>query len=470
MHGGDGWFFLQYADALRAQRRFPVRLTRYLLDDTVQVYPPLFGVLLAALPARWRQPGRAAWIAPLIDVVHLGVLALTAHLAGLTPYAIVAACLVYAVIPAVVSEFSALGSRSLASLLLTSFMLALWTLDREPSPMGLAACAVLGGLLLNTHKMAAQLWVVLVVVGAIAARRPAWILSEGVLSIAAAFALSGGFYRSVLRGHARALAFWRQHARDAHAHPVYDSALYPSTSAPRPPDRRLFAPGWRARGRLVRQLLALNPWSILLPWLWSGATSPLERFLLLWATVAFAAALLTTFVPGLRFLGQGSRYLKFTAFPLALLAGSALAATPGMWVAGAFLLGASVFAIRRVVAGRGHERLDPDFLRMLAFVEKRPEGRIAALPAHRCDPLAYFTRKEVLWGLHSAGYDTLAEFFPVLRRPLTGVLDSYGVDLLLIDREYVDPRVLDPAGSFVTLREEGRFLLLKRPPPRTRTG
>jgi hypothetical protein len=86
VHGVDAWFYLLYAQALRRQRRVPARLAHFLLDIEEQWYPPLFPLLLAALPERVRIR-RRHWVAPVIDGLQLSTLLGVAWIVGLAPAA-----------------------------------------------------------------------------------------------------------------------------------------------------------------------------------------------------------------------------------------------------------------------------------------------------------------------------------------------------------------------------------------------
>ena len=106
--------------------------------------------------------------------------------------------------------------------------------------------------------------------------------------------------------------------------------------------------------------------------------------------------------------------------------------------------------------------VDQDFQETVAFLKADPRERIASIPCHSCDPLAYLTGKRVLWGSHSAGYEKLESWFPVIRQRVPDVLDAYGVSLLLIDRQYVNPDDLRLDGDFRQILERGRFVLMER--------
>lgn len=462
-HGVDVWFYLLYAEALRRQRRLPAQLPHFVLDIKEQWYPPLFPALLALLPETLRARVKER-ISPIVDVFQLLLLIFTAVFFGAGPAAALLAGLIYAVTPTLVYEHSTLNSRSLASLILTLFMMSLLGLFTQGDWRWIVAGGLVGALLLLTHKMATQLFAFLVLAMTLIGRRGD-ILVTGLLAVVGAFVLSGGFYLKILRGHVQILSFWRKHLMNLNAHQVYDSPLYDGPRPSKHPVRRFYGSGIAGVWRLVRILVAHNPWALLLPWLvWSHSRDQFEGFLLLWAGLGWAAVVLTTFVPPLRFLGEGFKYAKFAAFPLAILLGQALAGWPEVLVAVPILVLSGV-AIHRLLKGRRFEMLDGDFQKMVAFLKEDPREPVATIPVHLADPLAYLAGKKVLWGAHSGGYEKLEKWFPVVRQEIPRILDTYGAPLLLVDRQYVTPDDLRLDGEFRRILEQGRFLLLERHRP-----
>lgn len=460
--GVDAWFYLLYAEALRRQRRLPARLENYLLDIEEQWYPPLFALLLACFPAATRVRVKD-WVAPVIDVAHMTVSMAVAAALGAPPVGILLAGAVYAVMPAIVMEFSTLNSRSLGSLLFT--LTFLFAAAQLASP-GWAAFAttVAGALLVITHKMATQLYVPLIVALAVTSARVDLAVA-GALSFAVAWVITGGVYTRVFRGHVAILRFWRTHLGNLNAHQVYDSPLYARAAREDMRSaRRFFTPGLAGAWRLARVIVAGNPFVIVLPWLLVAAPpTPLLRTLAAWVVVSYVMVLATTFIPALRFLGEGPKYLKFAAFPQAVLvAVGAAQGLPALVTAAVVAVGLGV--IWRLRKARNLEVIDDDLARAIDVIRADPRPRVATIPCHYCDVLAYFTDKQVLWGAHSAGYEKLEEWFPVIRTPVETVLAKYDVDLLLVDRQYVDPDHLRLGPKFRPILELPRLVLFARSP------
>src|SRR5215467_8206028 len=76
--GVDTWYYLASAEAIRAQRRLPIKLPQYLLHDEKESYPAVFPLFLALLPTKWL--GAYFWlISPIVDSVHLLLLYLLSY-------------------------------------------------------------------------------------------------------------------------------------------------------------------------------------------------------------------------------------------------------------------------------------------------------------------------------------------------------------------------------------------------------
>ena len=451
--GVDAWYHLAHAEALRRDRRLPARLPQYLLADAEQAYPPLFPLLLAAFPAAWLQR-RAAWIAPAVDALQLLLLLVVARRLGLPTESALLAGFVYATTPDLTHEYGTLSSRSLASLLFSLFVIALYLAHRDAS---LAAAAVaVGAALLLTHKMAAQLAAVMIVSTAVMWR--SWNpIVVAATAVVAAIVLTGGFYLRVARAHRDVLRYWRRHAKDRGAHPVYDSPLYAAPDGWR--TTRLYAQR-RAAWRMWRTIIGLNPWLLLAIVGFPAVSASDGRLRILWIAATYGLAFATLFIPPLRLLGEGFRYLKFAAFAVALIVGETFATRTRLGaVALGFIL--VVFAIRRLLDARQFELRNADFGDLVDRLRASPAERIAVLPTHRADPLAFLAKKHVLWGGQSSGYERLGEIVPVLRRRFDDILDANRIDLVILDQTYVDKDVIALA-SYRVAEEVGRYVILAR--------
>src|SRR5438046_8767649 len=68
--GVDTWYYLASAEAIRRQKRLPIRLPQYLLHDDQESYPAVLPLFLALLPSGWLRSN--FWlVSPIVDVVQL---------------------------------------------------------------------------------------------------------------------------------------------------------------------------------------------------------------------------------------------------------------------------------------------------------------------------------------------------------------------------------------------------------------
>jgi hypothetical protein len=213
--------------------------------------------------------------------------------------------------------------------------------------------------------------------------------------------------------------------------------------------------------RLLKSLVGRNPYAMLVPVAAYWIRGEFDTFLLLWIATTYAAAFLTLFVPPLRFLGEGFRYVKFAAFPVALVVARGFATPDRLLVPLAFVV-LSLYVIGRLLRARPLEMKDDAFADVVRFVRESAATNVAVLPTHKADPLVALTRKNVLWGGHTSGYDRFAELVPVLQSPFLSLLDRYGVDLVVIDGEYVDAATLHLEPAFGEEAAFGRYVVLRR--------
>src|SRR5205085_12182831 len=151
-------------------------------------YPPLFSLLLAAVPEALLRRTRVL-VAPLLDTAQLALLLAAARALGLSPAQVIAAGAVYAVTPTLAHEHATLNPRSLASLLVTATLLLAWHAEQGSNAALLGAVGA-GALALLANKMAAQVLVLALMVEA--AHAPAVAAAVAVGAPLAALAASGG--------------------------------------------------------------------------------------------------------------------------------------------------------------------------------------------------------------------------------------------------------------------------------------
>ncbi len=452
--GGDAWYYLLYVEELKRSRRVPVKLPYFLLDIEEQWYPHGFPVLLSLLPEAVLKGYRWA-IAPAIDCVQLFILYVFTLLATTSVTSAVVAGVAYATTPTLIAENLNLNSRSLGSLLFTLTMLSLFAVELNGSFVEFAAVAGFGGLLLLTHKLSSQGLVITLLGEALLIGRVEPLIVLGAV-FGVALLLSKGFYLKILKGHCDILRFWRGNLLNLGAHQVYDSPVYaPTGESENKPPTRFHKAGLQGFIWHLKVLFSHNLYILAFPLVLTMKPSPqVQWFCVRWILLVYLVAFTTTLLPPLKFLGEGHKYLKLAAFPLAFLVGT--------WETGASslilipLLVSNLWVIVRTIQPLTLGKVDEGLMRMVTHFRDAEPGGVVAIPAHAADAVACLAKQKVLWGAHSSGYEKLEPFFPVLKQPIQKFFMEYDVKFLLIDQGYVDPKNLN-LQSFTLLLEEGSY-------------
>lgn len=448
--GVDQWFWRAYIEKLRATKTLPPQLPQFLLDDA-QWYPPLFPVLLAGLPAAvFSQYGR--YLAVLIDLLRLLVLVLaTGWVTGSDTAALLAGA-AYAITPVLVTYNMQLNPRGMAALLLDLCWLTVAALLLNEAASWLWGVALfLAGLVLLTHKMTTQIfWFIALAGAALSGRMELALLLPG--SMAAAYVLSGGFYRKVLIAHGDITSFWYRNWHWTGANPVLESPLYgePGFDSPTKYYRR----GWRPWLRRLQFVVGFNPWMPAVLLIGAAAYadgyvfSAIETWVFGWLSLCFAFALLTTLVPMLRCLGQGYLYGYNGVYPAAL----ALAMTwqgmrdEGFWqavVALALLAcAAGLAAFFRNLRDSRTMKVDTQLEAAIGRLAALPKGVVMCFPQHWHDVVAYRAQQPVLFGGHGYGFRRFQCVFPRLLEPVGTLIARHDVKYLLTYEGYCNARFL----------------------------
>ena len=437
--GVDQWYWKLYVETLRRTRRVPPELPQYVLERA-QWYPPLFPWILSRLPASWFER-HATRLSVAVDLIRMALLLWAAWAWGGGAVSLVVAGTAYALTPLLVTYNLQLNPRGLGALALDALWLSIAAIHVGAAPAAAwAVVALMGAVVLLTHKMTTQLLVFVSVVGAAIWPAPELLVVVPV-SVLAAIVLSGGFYLRVTRAHADILRFWFRHWPWSGAHPVLDSPAY---GQPGYESQGLFyRRGARAWLRRLAFVVGFNPWAPAA--LAVGALAIAEGrtpqgpegWALGWLGLVFAFALLTTLLPVLRCLGQGYLYGYNGAFPAALFLGLSWPSLGETWywwagIGGAALASAiALAAFFRKLASSRTLKVDHELDAALGRLSGLPQGLVMCLPQHWHDVVAYRTRHPVLFGAHGYGFSLIEDVFPVLKCRMPELLRRHPVRYLL---------------------------------------
>jgi len=436
--GCDAYNILLCAESLRQAKRLPIRLPPvYLLEEQEQWYPPGFLVFCALLPPAWLQRNYGL-LNHLVDLVQVAIIYAAAVAAGY-PAVGVLAVLAYGMMPALIQEYASLNTRPLGTALQACFLIAVFFSAAQPAAV---AAMVLGVLLFYSHKLSLQqLWFTLPMLTVLTGEWR-WLGWLAGLYLASAIVWPRGFLR-ILQGHVAIVRFWHRYWPLLGAHAVRQSPIYGDGAT-----RTDFYAPRNGSGVLAFAKEALHQNYFAVPALaialLKAPLAPSDLFLLGWMVSTYAAAILIHHLPALRAIGLGRQYVKFGIVPsLLLLVLNADLASPALLLIAA---AAAILEIRQYLLvarnmrtqGAGQVgRVSAELDRLLDLLRNAPGCRVMCLPTHLCDLVAYRARIPTYWGTHSHCFDEkLADFFPVLRKPLAEYARADGLTHLLLDRNY----------------------------------
>jgi len=268
----------------------------------------------------------------------------------------------------------------------------------------------------------------------------------------AAYALSGGFYRKVLKAHVDIISFWYRNWPWSGSNPILESPVYGEPGFESA--TKYYRSGWRPWLRRLQFVIGFNPWvpAVLVigmaAYAEGYALSKIEAWVFAWLSLCFVLALLTTLVPMLRCLGQGYLYGYNGSFPAAL----ALGMTWGQMENGKFWQAAVALTVLACLVGlaaffrtlRSSRTMKVD-IQLEGAIERLaalPKGTVMCFPQHWHDVVAYRTQHPVLFGGHGYGIRQLQPLFPRLLAPVAALIARHDVRYLLTYEGYCNARFL----------------------------
>jgi len=455
--GTDAYYFLLSVEAFKEQKRIPVKLPPYYLADIEeQWYPPGFTVFLSLFPDKILR--RYYWIInSIVDFANLLLLDVLLYLNGVPFSVLLTANMFYIFIPVFNIEYFNLNSRPLGNLFFSLFIIAMFAFMHM---QGLS----LGGvvlffllwiawiLILLTHKLTMQCALFVSIVLSVVSRSfvPLLIVLGG---IPFCVILTRGFYWKVLKGHGDILKFWDRHIDFLGAHQVYDSPIYGEERYQEIIQKKtkVFL---RSIPDKLRQLLFYNPfiYFVLYVCFFNNdlISSGFQKYLVIIVCSVLSWSVLTTFIPFLRFLGEGYKYLKYSGLPSAALIATVFPQLTGGERTAIFCLFilslASMIkaAYNRWKKSANISLISGDFKDLLDYLKAHKDiDDIGCMSLHMSDAVVYFSRKRVLWGTHHYLFnEKVVKFFPVLRKTREDISKEFQLKYWCINKDYVEPECL----------------------------
>jgi hypothetical protein len=412
-------------------------------------YPPLLVLLLALWP-----PALVERRLRLVLVANdLAAVAATAVVAGALAQSVqvaVLAAAVYAATPNLCGQTAMLTARFLSlALFPLSMGLALLAATGQGPIWLLGPAAVAGALLLLANALAIQAWLAVLLALLIASdARVVW-AGYAAASVVLCYLIGGRIAWRVHRGLVSKLVTLKRHRMDDIRIRQFDllQKVRGGGSAPRP------APGVTRRlfGRALLFIEYPATWTLIAAAAMGWRPRPWTD-LHTWLAVLVVAHLTIDTVPSWRFVGPAHRYLSYGLVPLAVLIAGALPIAPLMLrvvLGGSLVIGVALGQRRLASLTAGTERAASELRDLGARLGATSLRRLLVLPIHLSDPVGYLTGKAMLhgWASRAWGVGPRYGIYPVLERPLDDVVATFGLDGLVLRKDYVRVEELAVTGA-----------------------
>ncbi len=456
--GVDSWYYLSCVREFKRSKIIPVKLPNYLLDIEEQWYPPGFVVFLSIFPFNSLKKYRGL-ISPLIDALQLAIVYFFAYFITHSVAVAVLSGIIYALAYTLIVENSNLNSRGFGSLLFSLTLVFLYEFISTQNIWWLVAVLVFGFFLLMSHKMAVQALMFLLFGFAVIFYDWRYLAILAAIFLLA-FVFSKGFYLKILKGHKEILIFWKKNLVKLRAHQIYHSSIYQGKG------KKNFSvfhqEGISGFLMHTKRLIGHNPWIVFIIFLALPLinSSLLIKFLFSWLVLVYFLIALTTYFSPFRFLGEGYKYIKFAIFPQSLLIGILVTRNYSFLWLFIFIALISLYVILKVFRPVS-EKKNANLEEIIKAIKESPRGATMCLPANLSDIITFFTKKKVLWGTHSSGWDEVEDFFPVLKKPVEYFFEKYNLNFLLLAKDFVEEKDLRLSSNFNKLLENTDYLLFE---------
>ena len=425
--GVDIWTHLLYLKEYHKQKRIPKRIEGGFLVSGDYDYPPVFIWVLSKFPFKLVAKYEFLF-SPFFDFINLIIVFGLVYI--LTSNIILALLTqaLYILTPIIILENSSATPRSLGYTLFTVLMISMIFFNQEPNLAFLVIAIVSGSIIFLTHRFTTQGFLFFAIIFGIIERSLIFPLVF-ILSFLVAILISKGFYFKVLQGHLGNLRFWKKNIEYRFAHQVKGNISSRKTSD------FIF--------QVYNQFLKFppfvleitSPWTLFVLWIFAF-DFPVDVVLVkmvLWVVISYVLALVTIWIPKLRFLGEGQRYLELSAFPAAFLAANFLLSKINSGIGlplaifysiiGVLALVTIIVIQRKAIINEKLRTLTPEMKRMFAYLKSlKQKPRLLCIPHQITTNTIYHTGCPVYVNASYATIDKISYVYPHIRKPIIEIM------------------------------------------------
>lgn len=463
--GVDIWTHLLYLKEYHRQKGIPKRIENGFLVPGTYDYPPTFIFILSKFPFKLVEKYEFLF-SPFFDATHIILIFFITYLITQNIAIAFLTQTLYVLTPIIVLENSSATPRSLGYTLFSILFISLFLFIENGNPTLLVIAIVAGTLVFLSHRFTTQGFLFFVLFFTVLEQSPLYIVVF-LVSFIFAVIVSGGFYLKVLRGHIGNLIFWYKNINFRFAHQVKGNYRSHKTQD------FIF--------KLYNQFLKFPPFVLIItnPWtvpvfylfLFAFPAQPILQKFVWWVIVSYVLSIATIWLPRLRFLGEGQRYLELSAFPAAMLSAKLFVdmlqtELPQLAVLYYAIIGVLAFITTVVIQKKGIIKdslrtVTPSLNKMFAYLRTvRPKPKLLCIPHQITTSTIYHTGCPVFVNADYTNIEKISEVYPYLTKPVRLLMDRYNLDMILLNEEYA--RVTDlKLAKYEIINKVDNFLLIK---------
>ena len=175
-------------------------------------------------------------------------------------------------------------------------------------------------------------------------------------------------------------------------------------------------------------------------------------------------------IPQLRFLGEGQRYLELSAFPTALIAAYTLLTAShaffifGIFVYGIFIIGSFITVIviqRKAIIKDTLRRVTPSMQAMFNYLKTlKTKPKLLCIPHQITTNTIYHTGCPVFVNADYKNIQKIADVYPFMRKSISEIMKLHNLDLVLLNTNYAtlnelkvrNPKIVKKFDNFVLFK------------------
>lgn len=459
--GVDVWSRMIEADYFRKNHhRVPMqKITDGFILEGYLDYPPALPWLLSFIPKNhlFKIQG---FIAPLFDIIqNYLVFLITLQLTNNLSAAILSQ-VIYSTIPLTILENSYLTPRSLGYLNFTLAFYPLLLFSLVPRIHYFIFGFPFLILLFFTHKFALQSFLFISIFLSLITNNPFYILIF-LAGLIVAILISKGYYLRIMRGHIANILFWVKNYKYRFSHQVR------GLSSSKKKD--LVGNIYTAMGAFPPlSLIATNLWVIIPLFLFTvlkfhlpiqiplgqySLRDPLMLMVYVWIAFFYLFSIFVLTIKPLTPIGEGQRYMEMSLAPTAIISAIAFFVFfNSTYKTLTIILYASIFIVNlcltlflqlKGIIQDKNRSMTEDMGELFRYINKlNPAPRILCIPHQITTMILYNTKAQVLVEIQTGDLRRIDDVFPILRRPVSEIAEKYHLNLLVIKKDYVNPKEL----------------------------